>query len=115
MLAVVAVGFVRREWRGAAVQCGGKNRYLLTWQDSIKEQDADFPSRLPALCFVLPHMNTVFEAHCLLMFQQQQGLCEMPSWVVVPFSPLLYNIPGQKVLNFNSFLVYVSKVGQHLR
>lgn len=74
-------------------------RTVICWQDSIKEQDSDFPSRSPALCVVLPHMSTVFEAHCcLLMFQQQQGLCEMPSWVVVPFSPRLYNIPGQKVL-----------------
>lgn len=88
MFAAGAVDFMCRERRGAAVQCGGKNRdrYLLTWQDFNKGARNVFPfSCCYLLSYVLFHVNIL---ETLLMFQQQQqqqqqGLCEMPSCSVV--------------------------------
>lgn len=67
MLAAVAVDFVRRERRGAAVQCGGRDRRLLTWQHPRRRSGhplllvrivcAVFPSSLLSRSLVVVHLR----------------------------------------------------------
>lgn len=80
MFAAGAVDFMCRERRGAAVQCGGKNRdrYLLTCHDFNKAPRSVLSPRLLRYICVISREQRILDT--LLMVQlQQQTRCEMPA------------------------------------
>lgn len=62
MLAAVAVDFVRRERRGAAVQCGGRDRRLLTWQHPRRR--SGLPLLLVCIVCAVFLLTVVSEPRC---------------------------------------------------
>lgn len=98
MLAAVAVDFVRRERRGAAVQRGGRHRRLLTWQHPRRR------SGLPLLFACIVFSSSLLSPSLVVVHLRDGApgttgsLSESPAGLHFLSSSSPLNIPSREVL-----------------